>query len=777
MKTFFIRITMILGAFLIVSSFPVVYAQENASDEFTLEEITVTAEKRTTDVQKTALSVTAISGDNIRDEAKSTLESVLRDVASVEVGYSNRGGQINIRGIGSYVDTSMADPAVAVIEDNIYNGNSLATMGFMYDTDRIEVLRGPQGTLYGRNATGGTINVLSRKPVDKFEVTANFQIGDYNLKHFDGAVNIPLSEKWAARVAFLRDTRDGYLSSGDMDSNVFGFRAKVNYEPTDKFTVLATYEYFWEDDHGSNTVPIPGSAGNLPRLGPPPNFGWTVPDVNHDGIADDFLSPDPDNPGLFLNAPNGTPDLIDTGWIVPNGSDEWEVDEWHPAGSSFITKSAYSLQLDWDLGWAQLTAVPSIADSHNLNIDSHLAGIAQTVNPYSVNALGTGQDNYRKQTSGEIRLASAADSKFTWLVGYYYMKSDNSRPGFQQQDPTTYSDANWHFVTNSNPNVTNALFGQATYPVSDRLRLTGGLRYSKDDLEMEFRYGTNPLYNDVAVYDSGWLFYSQSIKSTTYKAGIEFDVAEKSMLYAQISTGFKQGGLNLTAPPTKFKPEELVAYEFGSKNRFLDNRMQLNFEAFLYNYDNMQAQMPTFAPVGNSGTQAMIMGILNAEKGTLKGADLELQYLFTQNDRIVTSASYLSSEIGHFIIPGPNPFGLTAPFDMTGRPMSSTPKWAGTLAYEHTWLFENGATVTSRLDTKISTGYYRTLEQWIPYAWNEGYHRSNLNVTYKSPDGKWSTGVWANNLENGAQYTWSVPFYRAQIKPPRTFGVNISVRY
>jgi iron complex outermembrane receptor protein len=137
---------------MVIGYFPDVYAQDIES-EFTLEEITVTAEKRAEDVQRIALSVTAVSGDTIRESAQNTLEDVLRNIASVEVGYANRGGQVNIRGIGSYVDTSLADPAVAIIQDNIYNGNSLATFANMYDTDRVEVLRGPQGTLYGRNAT------------------------------------------------------------------------------------------------------------------------------------------------------------------------------------------------------------------------------------------------------------------------------------------------------------------------------------------------------------------------------------------------------------------------------------------------------------------------------------------------------------------------------------------------------------------------------------------------------------------------------------------------
>lgn len=109
--------------------------------------------------------------------------------------------------------------------------------------------------------------------------------------------------------------------------------------------------------------------------------------------------------------------------------------------------------------------------------------------------------------------------------------------------------------------------------------------------------------------------------------------------------------------------------------------------------------------------------------------------------------------------------------------MSATPEWTVSLGYEHTWLLDNNATVTGRIDTKISAGYYMTLEQWMPYAWQDGYHRSNANLTYRSGSGNWSVGVWVRNLENGAQYTWALPYYRAMVKPPRTFGVNISYQY
>ena len=229
-----------------------------------------------------------------------------------------------------------------------------------------------------------------------------------------------------------------------MDTDVIGARVKLLFEPSDTISVLATYEYFEEDDHGTNTVPIPGSAGNLPFLGPPPSFGYTKPDEDRDGVADDFLMLDEN--GDLVPGSDGIADIIQTGWIVPVGADPWTNDEWHPGGFLYAEKKAYSLQVDWDLGWGVLTAIPSIAKSYNHNRDDHLAGTSRSPGyEYTQN-----QQNSREQTSAEVRITSPAESDWFWIAGFYYMDSDNTG-GFPEQDPTTYLDNRYHTAFTRNP--------------------------------------------------------------------------------------------------------------------------------------------------------------------------------------------------------------------------------------------------------------------------------------------------------------------------------------
>jgi iron complex outermembrane recepter protein len=455
---------------------------------------------------------------------------------------------------------------------------------------------------------------------------------------------------------------------------------------------------------------------------------------------------------------------------LPSGADAWTNDKWHPAGSLTNIQKILSVKIDWDLNWSELTIIPSYTWAYQHNVDNMLFGIANS----ATGDLGTGQGGTREQYTGEARLASPADSAFKWLIGYYGQKTPST--DINQQDPTTYNDSNWHTVNKRAPDKTNAFFGQATYPIIDWFRVTGGIRHSTDTSSSDYRYGKSA-QSPGGLFDSGWLHYEQDVTSTTYKGGIEFDAGKNSMMYAQVSTGFKQGGMNLNVPPSPYKPEELVAYEFGSKNRFLDGRMQLNLEGYYYKYTNMQAQFGVNVAIANTGAiQQNAMNILNAKEGTNKGVDAEFDYLLTENDKVNTTVALMDAKYGELAIP-PDPFSLKVPFQLKGRQVAMSPDWTVSLGYQHTVKLETGATVTLGFDTKISDGYFTTAEQYNAGAWQKGYTRSNFNATYATEDGKWVTSIWGKNLENKAQTIFIVPVYRRFVNEPRTFGVNISCKF
>jgi len=816
MKKFnMVFIIILLGSGLMLGSFPVLHAQETASNEFTLEEIIVTAEKREVNVQKTAMNIAAISGDDISSKSISNVHDVLDSLAAVKVMGGAMGGNIYIRGIGSGFDTNEAPPSVALQKDNVYLGNSEAVMGSLYDIERVEVLYGPQGTMYGKNAAGGQVNVITKNPTDKFESTGSLSVGTYNLMNYSAAINVPFSSKWAARLAIDQQKHDGYISDGSMSSDKFASRIKLSYKPTDKFSVLFTSEFSWDKSSMTNTVPVPGSAGKLSA-----NTNWQVPDANGDGVADDLGGYD--SKGTWVATPNGIADIVDTGWVAQYGGDAWTNDIYHPRPKNNTKYQLYSLKIDWDMGWSKLTVIPTLNRNSRDLWSSLIEGIA---------VKGTDMMNMtyeEKQWSGEARLASVEDSPLIWTIGAYWFKANNQRMGETETDLRASVADTWANggggggpggpgsggggvstlapYTSDNPSVANyrlpqdslAAFGQATYPVTDRFRVVGGLRWNRDNNNMKMRViiwnvTQNGLYsqyyaNTVAVddpnapggvrheYDTGIFKYTLNSSPLTYKGGLEYDLDTNKMLYLNVTTGFKAGGLNTagTFPPVAYDPEEVVNYSIGAKNRFMNNQLQLNFEAYYYDYKGYQVMIhgnfcDTLRKAWTSGQT-----IQNAKTGTNSGLEINGDWMITAEDKLSVTFAYMKTKFGKLVLPGN--WGA-AGTDLTGHDLPKAPHLSGTLGYEHVFSLEDGATVTPKFQTKISEGFWNTYETYQVGSYTDAYTMSDFYLTYVNASGKYSTGLWVKNLENSVVTDYAYPLYRRIIMAPRTSGITFSAKF
>ena len=811
-------ISVLSGLFFILGSIPAVYAaQESASEEFTLEEIIVTAEKREVNVQKTAMEITAVTGADIDSKAITDVAKALDGLAAVNVMWGSQGSKVFIRGIGSSLDTNEAAASVSLQKDGVYLGQSEAVASSLFDVERVEVLYGPQGTMYGKNAAGGTVNIITKNPTEKFESSANLTMGEYNLMNWNAMLNVPFSSKWAARVAMEKQKHDAYLSDGSGTSNKLGVRAKLSFKPTDKISFLWTSDYTWDKSIVGNSLPVAGSAGNLNQMMP-----WAVPDVDNDGVADDFLDAD----GNTVTGGNGIPDIVDTGWELPYGSDAWTNDEWHPMSKSDYRYQLHNLQIDWDMGWSKLTLIPTMNKNYRIMYSDFITGIA----------TGTGQISggaaFREtQYTGEARLQSVEDSPFVWTIGGYWYKSNNREANRETTDlfesatdiwengqsggppPAAFKGVGGSLVASQGPpasiapntsdNALTALyrtpqdswavFGQATYPVTERFRITGGLRKNNDNNNMKYRiiimnvtstgkyadlYDSAYDNDGLRTYDTGVKTFSESSSPVTYTAGLEFDVAENSMLYASYKTGYKNGGLNIqgTVPPTPFDPEEVKAYTLGSKNRFMNNRLQLNAEAYYYDYTGYQVfcRIDVYDPFTDSIIGAM--NVINADKGTNSGLDISTDFMVTANDRVSASLAYMKTEFGELTIPANGLAGLDA-YDVTGSDLPQSPHWSGTLGYEHVFTLDSGATISPRIQTKISTGYWAQHEQKLAGCWQPHYRMSSIYINYTSPDGKYTASLWGKNLENSVVTNYVWPLYRRSISDPRTTGITFSVRF
>jgi iron complex outermembrane receptor protein len=712
---------------------PTAYAQQTEQAP-QLDEVVVTAQRRSENLQKTPLTLSAVTGEKLESQGIKTVVDLANQVPALQITSSGAGAaQIFLRGIGSTNTTEVGDPAVAYHIDGIYQARSTSVGALFYDVDRIEVLRGPQGTLYGRNATAGAINVITKQPKFDYEANGSVDVGNYGALTTSGMVNIPVSETLAVRAAFQQSRHDGYvvvLNKGPgtggndrYDQDDKSARIQLLWKPTDVLSVRLTTDYLHQGGAGGGD----GTYGTTRVTGDP--------------------------------------------WTCNCSTNVYRNNKFFSAGG----------EVNWDLGFANLT---------------YLTGYNFSRLDRSGENASTGAPNFFKGKdftwSHELRLGGKTGD-LTWVAGLYRFTEDNN------------VDFRVFLATNSylsfiQPEVTAkswAAFGQGTYAVTDRLRVTGGLRYTEDQ---KGRNGGTYLTNAAGAITSTVVINKADAKwdALNWKVGTDFDLTGSSMLYANVATGYKAGGYYDGIGANTYEPEKITSYEAGVKNRFLDNRLQFNASAFLYDYQDFQV-----SAVGViAGQNATVT--LNADKAKVYGLEFETNLVITENDRLDATLGWLHAEYTDFVLPLGDAFAnnnsnasvaacYTANFaaaaprstDFSGCRMARTPEWTLNVGYQHTWNLETGAKLTGRISTHYETG--KTLE-YHGFAQNkqDAFTKTDLNLTYASSDDRWSVQGYVRNLEDENVRTASSPnattglatngngeFYA----PPRTYGLRLGVTF
>ena len=694
-------------------------------DSNQLQEVIVTAEKRPTLLERTPISMAVVSGSVLRRRGVQQLAEVMASVGGVKVLQGEDGPTFYIRGVGTGVPSNIGDPEVNLNIDGIYQSEPEYALAGLYDINRIEVLRGPQGTLYGRNAVAGVINIITNDPVFRYQGYGSIGFGNYNMVQTQGALNLPLSHTLAMRVAFGTEHHTGYLSNGADDLDVQSGRVKLLWRPNDKVRLLLAADDTHEGGEGEGEI----------QVSPPP-AGFVTNPAYTKGTAvfgDSFTSSNP--------------------WTSPDPNtaarhtDFWSV----------------HAQLDWNLDYGVLTLIPAYRD-------------------YSYKCLNcwrseTDQNNYasENQTTMEARFASEPKAPVAWVLGLYYLSANN--PSFGDQlSPGQDSFANALnnpvnvFGQSRYVSVSEAAFGQVTVPITRRLRLTGGLRYTEDTKD-ETGFVSSET-DGITTVSTGTFTTRKTWNATTYTAGAEFDLSRGSMLYGKISTGYKAGGFYQGAAPDSYDPEHLRAYEIGIKNSLMAHRLQLNAAVFDYDYRDYQVNYLGFINPESAG----IFGILteNAQGARIYGADIETRWLVTRHDEIDVSIDPLHAKFRSLVLPGM--FGG----DYSGHVLPFAPKWQANLAYQHVFALPGGADLTARINTHLET------ESWVTFQETTGTHQpghsvSAVHLTYDPADGRWSISGYIRNIENTPVLTNAqggpAGLEAADIGPPRTYGVQITAHF
>lgn len=694
-------------------------AKTSSDQPVTIGEVVVTAQKRSQSLEKTPLSVGVVNGDVVAKQGDVQLDEALSKVGAVRVLEGQDGPTFYIRGVGTGVPSNISDPEVNLNVDGVYQSEPEYSRSGLYDVNRIEVLRGPQGALYGRNALAGAVNIVTNDPTQSFGAAVSAGFGSYSLVQVQGMANLPITDQLAARLAFGTESHSGYLSNGADDADVQSERLKLLWKPSERFSLLLAADNTHEGGAGEGEVQV---------VAPPAGFP-----TGTSGLANSLKSSNP--------------------WTSPD-----------PAGATRSTDFwSVRAEANLDLGFGVLTVLPAYRS-------------------YDYTCLScwrseTDQNNYadEHQSTVEARLGSEKSSKVEWVLGVYYLDANN--PSHYQQlgpgaDDFSNNSGNAVSVAGQTRYTSQsyAVFGQLTYPLTDRFRVTLGGRYSNDK-KAETGYVSSET-GGVTTSTTGLFSSSASWDNFSYHAGVEFDVTKSWMLYASTSTGFKDGGFYQGAAPNAFSPEHLTAYEIGSKGDYLDGRLLLNVDVFYYDYKDYQVN---YIGVINP-TADGIFGILtaNAPGATSYGAEIEGRYLITPDDQFDFSIDPLHARFGTLAVGGF--FGGTYSHD----PLPFAPAMSTNLGYQHSWRTADRGKFTFRVETHLESATWVTFNE-ATNTRQPAYSRTNLFLTWDAPNANWSVTAYGKNLENAAVLangqSGPAGLETVDLMPPRTYGVQVSARF
>jgi iron complex outermembrane receptor protein len=710
-------------------------ASKTRSDS-ALSDIIVTAQKRSENLQNVSVAVTAISGDALQDRGISDVQALARLVPNVTFSDKNGEARINLRGLGfDNLWASSAEPRVAYHVDGAYVAQSGNIFGTFYDVERVEVNRGPQGTLFGRNAVAGTMNVITRDPTETLSGYINAEVGNYSSANVSGAISVPLDDGVSARVAFQTRNHDGYdynvTNKIDINNlNSQAVRGKLKFDRGGPMSVVFSADYFRQRDRSGGILLGVYNPDTTPVL-PPETMGGTVRDGNP---RHDFSDTLPKN-----------------------------------------NRSSYGFAIDAKLGLGNDFTLTSLTSYRNSKFfyqtDIDLSSLAWIFAQNRVRA-----DQY----SEELRLTKDYD-RGNFVLGIYFFGEDYSATVRDPVDPVIFGAPPGGGLTQGisfGGNVqTRAIagFGQFTYELTDTTKLIVGARYG---WEQKRKSGEYIIFNFADPYDPA----SESSQTTpgtgkvTYRnfsprLTLEQKIGLNQLVYLTFAKGFKTGGFNLGQPQPSYAPENLTDYEVGFKLDLFNRKLRLNGAAFYYDYSDLQVTRT------NNSTSV----IMNAASAKIYGAEIEMTAVLTPGFEIDVAGALMKSKFTTFDTEDPSRLQLGV-LDLAGNRLPNAPKY--TLTYGAQYSFESGfGEITVRGDGRTISSVF--FDQFNVIS-NSERPKTTLNVSlgWKDGEDRLSASLFVRNLtdtlsKNGTFVYAGFAGYplAGNYDPPRTYGMRFGVKF
>ena len=749
---------------------PAALAQRASENPGTLEEIIVTATKRAQNIQDVPLSIVTYSGDQLAQRGVGDVLSLDKAVPGLMIQNSGNDPYPIIRGAGVAGTTDIAVPFYV---DGTYRPRSGQGLAGYLDLERVEVLKGPQGTLFGRNTLGGLINIVTKKPsFSGLAGGAAITGGAYSDRKLEGFVNVPMTDKLALRVTAAAEKRDPFVENtankdgGLKDANYVYGRGQLLWKATDSLSFNLTGTYWHDTSNGNNDY-------SYKVLGIPVNA--TTHEV--DGVTG------------FLDQRQG----LRTGWgggkaatgNISNGdtsaqiySDPYKV-AWDYKPSRDIKETSFTLNMTWQLPGHELVANATQFDYSELRLaDGELSTMPSYV---------AGQITKSKAHQFDVNLNSTGTGKLKYTLGaYLYDDSkagDNSSAfifGYTYATPQNPSWATWLYQGNGGTKST-AVYGQADYALTDKLTATAGARWSRDE-RSSYYLNVDPtsLTNDHSLPSFGGAPTSVQSGSDTHndwRLGVQYKLAKDVMVYTSVATGYIAGATqNLTNK--LLDPQTVRMYEFGAKSTALDGHLRMNAAMYAAKYTGLTTTI--FVPVGNTILAQQIPGGSTRSRGVemdatyLPTAHMEINLGFAA-DRTVfdhfNAADRLGTNGSSYI--DANGKGW---FILDGQATAFSPDLTAFLGVSYEFGLTGHGTLTPAVFAKYSDQYKTTSE---PYFWavQPSYTMVDASLAWSSPDHKWSARLFVNNLTDKAVMTEGTVYSGARaiadFAAPRFWGLRI----
>ncbi len=686
-----------------------------------VDQVVVTAQRRSENLQTVPISLHVLTGESARQRGVDGLTDLSTVVPGMHFNTSTNAGLVFLRGVGLGTGTAGAEGAVAFYMDDVYISSVSGNMFGLSNIDRVEVLLGPQGTLFGRNAAAGVVHVVTKTPGSDPQFDASMTFGNFETIRAEAYGTGEVAENLSTNLAVsFRDQNKGWGRNLALDEDVFvsestSIRNKWLWEPGEDTSVTLGVFYNNSTDQGGVAARLlPGSLGADGETTAPADFY----DVNQN-----------------LRSEYGN-----KAWIA-------------------------HLNLTHDFGWATLKNITAYQNNRNV-----MYGHDSDNTPATISHLSPVRIFSRTWTQ-ELQLLSPQGSRLDWILGAFYLRNSS---GYDPARVLTAGHPVFGDYFDINATVTTdsyAAFGQASYNILPQLRVTLGGRYTEDRKHV---FGENTAESGV-VFAAG--DQKDSWSKFTYRAALDYQLTDNIMAYVSASRGFKAGFLSPAGPADPgVRPEVLDAIESGVKTELFDNRLRLNVSAFQYDYQDMQVR--TITP------ESLVV-FVNAAESKIKGVDVSFQAVVTDRLRFVGAFEYLDTKFKDFTnAPATqrNPAGgnITVPTDLTGERLFIAPEFSASLGATYSMPLPNNAELLWAANYQYNDGFI-----WDPEVDNraaqDSYNVVNLSAQYTPPSGRWALRLWGKNITdteyNAFVVTTPTGGDYGTPAAPATYGATIDVHF